>query len=907
VGGDARTSPLHGSPDRPHADETPERLHADVEALSGLLATVLVESGGQELLRDVERLGDAAAAFRIDPTPERARAVERLVAGFDPEHAAVVARAFTVRFHLTNLAEERHRVRVLRARGRRAGHVPEGIAEAVDRIRRIDGEEALARLLDDLVVAPVLTAHPTEARRRAIVDCLRRIAGLLDRAEDPRAPWSERRHVERRLLEEVTELWRTDHVRTRRPGPLDEVRTTMAVFDSTLFRLTPQVYRELDDAVHGEASGTRPPVRAFLRWGSWVGGDRDGNPSVTAEVIRATARIHADHVLRGLEAATRRVAATLTASTRFTPATPELLRSLERDEARFRDAAQALAMRAPEQPHRRKLSLAAERLRATRRGEGGGYAGAEEFLEDLRQVQRSLAEAGAARIAFGQLQELVWQAETFGFHLASLEVRQHAEVHARVIDELVPGASADAAALDRLAGAGWPGRSIPGSREALETVDVLRAMAEIQRDLGTEACRRYVVSFTRSAADVSAVRALATLAVPDGSLHVDVVPLLESRTELGAVHRILDDLHGLPSWRAWLEARDRHLEVMLGYSDSAKEVGFLAANVALHRAGEALAAWARRNDVRLTIFHGRGGALGRGGGPTNRAIASQPPGSVAARFKVTEQGEVVMARYGDPDIARRHLEQVTNAVLLVSSPEGERAAAAGIARFAPALERLAAASERAYRALVSAPGFADFFARITPLREIEDLQVGSRPVRRSAARDLGSLRAIPWVFAWTQSRVNLPGWYGLGTALEAARRRTDGLASLRSMHEAYPFFRSLIETAELGLVKADLPIARRYLELGDRPDLARTIEDEFQRTVEQVLTLRDASELLEGRPLLRETVRLRNPCVDALSFLQLRYLRDLRAGALDPGEARRAARHVLMTVNGIAAGLQDTG
>jgi len=884
-----------------------ERLHRDVETLTGLLSQVLTESGGDALRLDVERVREAAAAFRDRPTEERAGALRDLVASFDLEHAAVVARAFTVQFHLVNLAEERHRVRVLRARGRRAEAVPEGIAEGVRRLRRTDGEPALRWVLDELTVTPVLTAHPTEARRRSVVDCLRRIAALLDRAEDPRATWSDHREVERRLLEEITTLWRTDHVRNRRPTPLDEVRSTMAVFDQTLFRLVPKIYRELDGAVRGGSTGGEPPVRAFLRWGSWVGADRDGNPTVTAEVTRAAAAIGSEHVLRGLEAATRRIAATLTASSRFTPASGELGGSLRRDEETFPEVAEALATRFPEQPHRRKLALAAERLRATRRREPGAYPDPEAYLGDLRLVQRSLEVAGASRLAFGELQDLVWQTETFGFHLASLEVRQHAEVHAAAVGRLAPAAAGDAAELDRFAGAGWPADARPGPEDA-ETLETFRAMADIQRGLGADACRRYIVSFTRTAADVATVHALARLALPDGGLELDVVPLLESRAELGRAARILDDLLELPFWRAWLEARDRRLEVMLGYSDSAKEAGFLAANVALYRAEEALAAWARARDVRLTLFHGRGGALGRGGGPTNRAILAQPPGSVAGRFKVTEQGEVVMARYGDPDIARRHLEQVTNAVLLASAPSGEAAAGAGErARFDPALDRLAATSERAYRSLVSRPGFVGFFSRITPLREIEELQVGSRPARRSAGDDLASLRAIPWVFAWTQTRVNLPGWFGLGTALEEAHRRPGGPDLLRAMHEEHAFFRSLIESAELGLVKADLPIARRYLDLGARPDLAREIRDELERTIEQVLAVTRQPELLAGRPVLRETVRLRNPWVDALSFLQLRYLGELRAGTLADDAAAWARRHVLLTVNGIAAGLQDTG
>ncbi len=892
-----------GEAEGARVDDGLERLHRDVETLTGLLSRVLTESGGDELRSEVERLRDAAVAFRRRPSAERGRALGELVDGYDLERAAIVARAFTVQFHLVNLAEERHRVRVLRARGRRGRVVKEGVAEAVEHARRLDGDEELDRLLEGLVVMPVLTAHPTEARRRSIVDCLRRIAALLDRADDPRMTRADRRQVERRLLEEITTLWRTDHVRNRRPTPLDEVRSTMAVFDQTLFRLIPRIYRELDDAVRAARPGG-PPARAFLRWGSWVGGDRDGNPMVTAEVTRAAAQIGSEHVLRGLEAASRRIAGKLTASTRFTPATGELLETLRRDEGALPGIAEALAARFPEQPHRRKVALIAERVGATRRREPAGYPGPDAFLEDLRLVQRSLVAAGASRLAFGELQDLVWQAETFGFHLASLEVRQHADVHEEAIGRLAPAAAGDPQALDRLAESGAP--ATPGT-EDVETLETFRAMAEIQRELGPAACNRYIVSFTRSAADVAAVRALARLALPDGGLELDVVPLLESRAELGAAPAILDDLLSLPSWRGWLERRERRLEVMLGYSDSAKESGFLAANVALYRAEEALVSWAQRNDVRLTLFHGRGGALGRGGGPSNRAILAQPPGSVAGRFKVTEQGEVVMGRYGDPDIARRHLEQVTNAVLLASARRGRTAAERDRDRLDPVLDRLASASEATYRALVSSTGFVGFFSTITPLREIEELQVGSRPARRPGGDDLKSLRAIPWVFAWTQSRVNLPGWFGLGSALAETAATPGGASLLRAMHEEHPFFRSLIETAELGLVKADLPIARRYLELGARPDLARDIEDEFARSIDQVLTVTGRAELLADRPVLRETVRLRNPWVDALSFLQLRYLTALRAGTLSAEAASRARRHVLVTVNGIAAGLQDTG
>jgi phosphoenolpyruvate carboxylase len=634
--------------------------------------------------------------------------------------------------------------------------------------------------------------------------------------------------------------------------------------------------------------------------------------STTAEVTRATAEIQADHVLRGLEAVARRIASALTASNGSTPASPELLASLIADEQRFPEAAASLRERFEDQPHRRMLALVAERLSATRRGTAGGYGTPDELLEDVGQVQRSLAAAGAPRAAHGELQHLGWQVETFGFHLASLEVRQHSAVHARVVAELLGGdaslaKAADLATLDRLAREGWPEGAGPSSEEAAEVVETLRTMAEIQSRLGPGACRRYVISFTRSPADVVAVHALARLAVPDGSLQLDVVPLFESGADLAAAPRVLDELFALPSMANRLEANRREVEVMLGYSDSAKEIGFLAANVALHRAQADLAAWARKKDVRLTLFHGRGGAAGRGGGPTNRAILSQAAGSVAGRFKVTEQGEMVFARYGDIEIALRHLEQVTNAVLLASTPEGEKAARAGEERFVPQTDRMAAASERAYRELVEQPGFVRFFERVTPIVEIEGLHVGSRPARRGERRDVESLRAIPWVFAWTQSRVNLPGWYGLGSGLATIADESDGMATLREMYEGWPFFRSLLENAELSLVIADMPIAALYMELGEDPDIAGRITEEHRRTVELILAVNGNDRLLAERPMLRRAVELRNPYVDALSFIQVRSLADLRHGGLEPDEAARIGRNVLVTVNGIAAGLQTTG
>jgi phosphoenolpyruvate carboxylase len=796
-----------------------------------------------------------------------------------------VARAFTVYFQLVNLAEERQRVRILRRRSHEPVAVAESLVATIADLNAKLGGEQLGSLVDQLEVRPVLTAHPTEARRRAVVDALARIADQAEKLADPQLAASEHADAERRLAEQVSVLWRTAQLRRQRPTPLDEVRTMTAVFDESLFLLVPTLYRELERAL--EAAGLpapeRPVGRPVVAWGTWVGGDRDGNPSVTHEVTREAMAIYAEHVLRGLENASRRIGRSLTVSEESTPPSARLEAALERGLAALGDQAEPFRTRSPGEPHRQFLLLAADRLVATRSGRAGRYGGAAEFVADLRTIQASLLESRAGRIASGDLQTLVWQAETFGFHLASLEVRQHSAVHREALAE-------------------------PRSERAREVLATLRTMAELQSVYGAAACRRYVVSFTRSPADVMAVHALAGLAVPDGSLELDVVPLFESRVDLEAAPAVLDALLQLPEWLAWLDHRDRRLEVMLGYSDAAKDAGFLAANLALYRAQQALADWARRNDVQLTLFHGRGGAVGRGGGPAGRAIRSQAPGSVAGRFKVTEQGEVIFGRYGNAAIGLRHLEQVISAVLVASTPEHEARLAAAGERYSAAAELMAERSESAYRELVEAPGFADFLAAVSPLDEISRLHIGSRPARREqdGKRDLEGLRAIPWVFAWTQNRCNLPGWFGLGAGLSAIAER-EGIAYLREMRSAWPFFESLLDNAEMSLAKADPMIAGLYLELGGRPDLVGVIREEYRLTRRLVLELAGNDRLLARHPILRQAVDLRNPYVDALSFLQLRFLRKLRAGVADRAAADRLADLVLLTVNGVAAGLQNTG
>ncbi|MFC3997035.1 phosphoenolpyruvate carboxylase [Nocardiopsis sediminis] len=852
-----------------------------------MLGTVLAESGGQDLLADVERLRRAVIGARDGSVS--GDEITRLVASWPLERAKQVARAFTVYFHLANLAEEHQRMRALRERDDAAHPPRESLAAAVRHIRETGGEDRLRAFVGNMEFHPVLTAHPTEARRRAVSTSILRISEQLERYRDSHPGSSVEAEARRRLLEEIDLLWRTSQLRYTRLDPLDEVRTALAAFDETIFRVVPEIYRSLDAAIDPEGSG-REPARApaFVRYGSWIGGDRDGNPFVTHEVTREAISIQSEHVLRALENACGRIGRTLTAYANLTPASSDLAATLAANEAGYPQVMARIAKRSPNEPHRQLVLFAAERLRATRERDADlAYPGPDAFLADLRTVQRSLADAGAARQANGELQHLIWQAETFGFHLAELEIRQHSEVHAEALRELRAGAEP--------------------SERTREVLATLRVVAWIQERFGVEACHRYIVSFTRSAEDIAAVHELAGYALPAGKEPaLDVIPLFETGADLEASPTVLDGMLELPQVRTRLEQTGGRLEVMLGYSDSAKDVGPVSATLRLYDAQAQLAEWAERNGVTLTLFHGRGGSLGRGGGPASRALLAQAPGSVAGRFKVTEQGEVIFARYGQRAIAHRHIEQVGHAVLMASTQDVQDRARAASSAYRSLADGVAEAAHTAYRALIDTEGFAEWFSRVSPLEELGDLRLGSRPSRRGAAKGLSDLRAIPWVFAWTQTRVNLPGWFGLGTGLAAV----DDIGALQAAYEEWPLFSSLLDNAEMSLAKTDRSIAERYLALGGRPELTELVLAEYDLTRDLVLKVTGHRRLLENRRVLSRAVDLRNPYVDALSHLQLRALEALRgpeSDALSEDDARHLERLLLLSVNGVAAGLQNTG
>ncbi|GAA2240191.1 phosphoenolpyruvate carboxylase [Rarobacter faecitabidus] len=874
--------------------EVPEPLREDVRLLGRLLGTVLEESGGPDLLADVERLRELTIAAYDDPNSSALDEARELVDTFTLERAQQVARAFTCYFHLANLAEEYHRIRVLRQRetaaGPRSTTQDDTLPEAFTQLAAEVGYEEAVKRLTELEFRPVLTAHPTEARRRAVTGGIRRVSDLLAARDSLRLGGTSLAENERSLLAEIDGLWRTALIRSSKPSVQDEVRQIMAVFESTLFNVIPAVYRRFDDWLLGDRAGRiEPLVRPFVGLGSWIGGDRDGNPNVTAEVTREAAQIASERILIALERSAHDIARRLTADDDTTPPSAALNSLWDRQRQLSRRLTDLAEAKSINERHRAATLVISERIAATRRRDADlAYASAEQLESDLRTVQDSLIAAGAPRAAYGALQNLIWQVQTFGFHLVELEVRQHSQVHEE--------------ALADIAEHGLQGKLQP---RTVEVLDTFRAIGAIQRRYGVRAVRRFIVSFTQKPEHLEAVYQLANLAFADSddAPIIDAIPLFETFADLENSVEILEQMLMIEQVKRRLEANGRRVEVMLGYSDSSKDVGPVSATLALHSAQERIAAWAERHNITLTLFHGRGGALGRGGGPANRAVLAQPPHSVDGRFKLTEQGEVILARYGDPTIAVQHIEHVAAATLLASAPSVEERNAEGTAKFAELAGKLDETSRSAFHRLVKSDGFPQWFAQVTPLEEVGLLPIGSRPARRGlSVSSLDDLRAIPWVFSWSQARLNLAGWYGLGSALEAV----GDVDELRAAYREWPVFATMIDNVEMSLAKSDDRIAEQYLALGDRDDLSKLVLDEYRRTVDWVLKVTDSEWPLANRRVLGRAVQLRSPYVGALSLIQVRALTALRTGN-HTASTEELQHLLLLSVNGVAAGLQNTG
>ena len=820
-------------------------LRRDVRLLGDILGRVLVEQDGEALLAAEERIRRLSRAARGGGPREELR---EAVAALEVETQAKVLRAFALYFQLANLAEQHHRLRRRRQYEHEERIPRESLAETFALLERAGVDrKALEEAAGHVSLELVLTAHPTEATRRTTLAAHLRLAGYLSELDDPGLPRSRRGELEAAIAEEVTALWQTDEVREQRPRVVDEIRHGLWFFEQSLFEVAPRLLADY--------RGRLPGAPAPFRFGSWIGGDQDGNPNASAATMAdALGRARALALARYRDEV-RALAASLGVSSSLARVSDELLESIARDEAELHDYAATIGSQNEGEPYRRKLSFVWWRLG------NDGYPSPDELAADLDLVDRSLRANRGGRLADGRLAELRRRVELFGFHVAKLDVRLHARDLATP-DERVRGTFE---AVNRL-------RAVHGSR-ALDTV---------------------IVSGTTGAPDVLAALDLA-------GEPLSLVPLFESIEDLRAAAATVEELLDEPRFARIVSERGRRLEVMVGYSDSGKDGGYLTAQWEIYRAQEQLAALAAARGVELTIFHGRGGSAGRGGGPTHAAILAQPPGHPPGRLKLTEQGETISFEFGLPGLAARNLEARLAATLLSAFPDATGVEPPEGAR--EALDGLSASGHAAYRALVwEEPGFPAFLRAFTPIDELALLQIGSRPARRPADEDfLRSLRAIPWVFAWTQNRCLLPAWYGCGTALAGA-----DIDELRRLFREWAFFRSLVENLEMTLAKSSLEISAGYLALVDDDGLFAPIAAEHERTVESVLEIVEARELLDRQPVIQRAIRLRNPYVDPMNAIQVELLRRYRAAAGDE-ERDSVRRPLLRSIAGIAAALRNTG
>ena len=836
-----------------------------------------------------------------NPDQDDLQKVVDIVDKMDVHDAQLLARAFTTYFHLANLCEENYRVSVLHSREAAVNEdqAVDPVNEMTCAYHQLINEMGPARakeLLDQLEFHPVFTAHPTEARRKAVEGKIRRISQLLEAHK--LLGGSDKKENSRRLFNEIDALFRTSPIALKKPTPVEEADTILDIFDNTLFYTIPQVYRRFDDWVLGDKAGLVPPVcPAFFHPGSWIGSDRDGNPNVTAKVSRQVARKFSDHVLGALQIETRRVGKNLTMEAETTPPSAELKSLWNHQKEMSERLTDKAALISTKELHRAVMLVMADRLKATiDRDADLMYHSCEDYIADLKVVQRSLAEANAKRSAYGPLQDLIWQAETFGFHMVEMEFRQHSVVHSRALEDI------------REHGLhGERGELQPMTHEVLDT---FRALGSIQKRNGIKAARRYIISFTKSAQNIRDVYELNRLAFshPKDVPTIDVIPLFEQLEDLQNSVDVLEEMIKIPEVQARLKATGGKMEVMLGYSDSSKDAGPTSATLALHSAQERIAKWAESHDIDLTLFHGRGGAVGRGGGPANRAVLAQPVGSVKCRFKLTEQGEVIFARYGNPALAIRHVESVAAATLLQSAPSVEKRNTDMTAKYADMANKLDEAAHNRFLDLLNTDGFAPWFSTVTPLTEIGLLPIGSRPAKRGlGAKSLDDLRTIPWIFSWAQARINLAAWYGLGTACE----QFGDLNTLRQAYEEWPLFSTFIDNIEMSLAKTDERIAKMYLALGDREDLNKKVLDEMELTRKWVLKIVGDEWPLQHRHVLGQAIRIRSPYVDALSVTQVLALGSLRKRVdkeeLTHGQKENYTYLILCTVSGVAAGLQNTG
>jgi phosphoenolpyruvate carboxylase len=917
------------------------QLRAEVRQLGSALGRVITRLEGSETFDTVETVRRLAKARRGGDA-EAARQLGALVGTLSPSAAFNQAMAFTLYFELVNLAEENFRITLLRRRrvarllapasaaepgpGRSGdGGEPmrESIEAAVVELKRRGLDSAhMQSLVDRLDIELVFTAHPTESKRRTLLAKLRRLAEILrQRAHPEGTPDPELLDADC-VEREIASLWLTDRNRTSRPEVSDEARTGLWYFDVTLCETLPRLHADMARALARYFPEVRPPAR-WLTFGSWIGGDRDGNPNVTAAVTADVLLLNRRLAIEKLRLGARELARTLTVSDRRDSISPELLQKL-REDTRLSPHIEELTRRYPHEPYRLLLGVLRERLgRAA--GEMRAEDGISYFLpgregrragalvrETIDIIQASLAAGRGATLTGGELSAMRVQLDVFGLHTARLDLRQHSSRHEAAVAEALARPDYSGLSEERrcslletaLAGA-RPLAAAALARFSAATRDVLDPLAlaaRVAETCGSAALGLYVISMTNGVSDILEVQLLEKLA----GAALPIAPLFETLADLDRAPGILTALFALAGGRPGRQ------HVMLGYSDSNKDCGYLTASWALYKAQEDIARVCRAHGVKLTLFHGRGGSIARGGGPAAKAVLAQPAGLADGSIRITEQGEVLSTRYHDPDLAHRILEQMAYGVMIgAHAAESENPVPAA---WREAMEAMSSAGFAAYKSLVhDDPEFLVFWRQATPIDEISNLNLGSRPAYRRAAGGVADLRAIPWVFSWMQGRFNFPGWFGLGSALDAILKRgPSGRRLLRTMHSGWPFFQTLIENAQLTMRKADMDIAAIYAELVENGRIRRRIfgliTAEFSRAEAAILAITGHKRLLAREPVLLKSVQLRNPYIDPLNYLQVEMIRRLRGGSQLPPAEREAIRAVIeLTINGISGGLKNTG
>ncbi len=907
-------------------------LREDIRLLGRVLGDTVRDQQGEAVFELIERIRQTSVRFRRDDDRAARGELETILDALSREQTIQVVRAFSYFSHLANIAEDQHHIRRTRAHLLAGSPPREGsLARALGQAFANGHKPAeLAAFFDTAVVSPVLTAHPTEVQRKSILNCQTEIAHLLDARDRMALTPEEQAENFEALRRAVLTLWQTRMLRPARLSVVDEVANGLSYFDTTFLRELPRLYANLEDQLaERDASLTGLELPPFLRVGSWIGGDRDGNPYVTAKVLERALAMQAAVALGFYLEELHQLGARLSLAVGLVTASDALL---------------ALAERSPDhsphrsdEPYRRAISGMYARLAATYEAllgtrpprppvaPGEPYAGPDELAADLDTIHHSLAANGSAALARGRLRLLRRAVRVFGFHLAPIDLRQNSDVHERVVAELMetaaPGSDYrsldEAARVERLLAELSTARPLasPHVRYSDETegeLAIFRAAREAHRRFGPAAIPNCIISKTD---DVSDLLELALLLKEAGllrpheqALDVNIVPLFETIEDLANAPSVMDRLFSLPAYQPFLESRGRTHEVMLGYSDSNKDGGFLTSGWSLYKAEIGLAETFARHGVRLRLFHGRGGSVGRGGGPSYQAILAQPGGAVQGQIRLTEQGEVIAAKYGNPEVGRRNLE-VLAAATLEASLLADHAPAPRV-EFLDTMQALSDEAFRAYRGLVyETEGFERYFWESTVISEIAELNIGSRPASRKKGTRIEDLRAIPWVFSWSQCRLMLPGWFGFGTAVKSwlAAHPEDGLARLQTMHREWSFFATLLSNIDMVLAKTDLAIASRYAglvkDVALREVIFGRIRTEWQATVDALLAITGQQELLDGNPLLKRSIRNRFPYLDPLNHVQVELLR--RHREVHDDERIRLGIHI--SINGIAAGLRNSG